>query len=952
MCTFIKKIHLLFIIFCACAANAQEFIPLVTQFSKNDYRAANQNWAVAQGLDGILYFGNNEGLLEFDGSLWKLHKIPGNGLVRSVMIDKKNRIYIGAFEEFGYFERDRFGQLNYTSLSALLKNYKMQNDEVWNIFDDQGTIFFQSFTSYFTFKNGEVKGFRTDFSFLFFNLYQNTLYTHTFQKDFCYFDRQQNTFVPVPNNIMKSPVIKILPFDDKHALMVTISDGLYLYDGDKFTRFASEVDDVLKKAQINRAVISPNGLIVIGTILNGAVAIDKSGRKIWAISSSNVLQNNTVLGITFDRDNNIWLALDKGIAFIHQNSSFRCIQSFYPAIGAIYSVSYDPPHIYIATNQGLYRALLEHHSIRNLSIDPKIKGQVWDVSSFDGQQFCGNNEETFEVTPTRSIPVSPVKGGMCFAHGNIHGVEVLVQGTYTQLCIYKKENGKWKFSHAVEDFLHPIRYIEIDYTGTIWASHLHRGLFAIQLTPDLRKIEHINIYKSLDQQHLNTINVFSVNNRVVFTDYNLFYTFDDIRKKIVPFDELNKALGNFSNSYRICYFKGNLYWFVRPGEAALVEIKPGQIKLVDMVQYADFLHQTVDDYQNIIPISENECIFTLENGLALYNYTQKLIPQYSIQLKLKSIQISDAANKKLNFLPLEATSLPTIPYSRNNVVFSVFYPEYAQRNNVMYRFKLEGLDVVWRDPSSSPSIEYKYLPYRKYVFKAEAISESGQILSETNFAFEVQPPFYLSRPAKIIYTLAVLFLLWGIYWYVQRIIHRKKEKVRIEQEDIRRKEIEKREQQIITLEKEKLESELTLKSKELATSTITLIRKNEVLATIKEEIMQQKAALGSQYPNKYYEKIIRLLDENLSSEDDWAIFQANFDRIHENFFRHLHERYPELTPNDLRFCAYLRLNLSSKDIAHLMNISLKGVEMGRARIRKKIGLPSTKSLTEFMIEFK
>jgi len=156
----------------------------------------------------------------------------------------------------------------------------------------------------------------------------------------------------------------------------------------------------------------------------------------------------------------------------------------------------------------------------------------------------------------------------------------------------------------------------------------------------------------------------------------------------------------------------------------------------------------------------------------------------------------------------------------------------------------------------------------------------------------------------------------------------------------------------MVLEKEKLESELTLKSKELAESTMTIIKKNEMLVNIKEEVMTQKNMLGSQYPNKYYERLIRLLDENLSSEDDWVIFRANFDRIHENFFRNLHLKYPELTSNDLRFCAYLRLNLSSKDIAHLMNISLKGVEVGRYRIRKKIGLPSSKSLTEFMIEFK
>ena len=234
----------------------------------------------------------------------------------------------------------------------------------------------------------------------------------------------------------------------------------------------------------------------------------------------------------------------------------------------------------------------------------------------------------------------------------------------------------------------------------------------------------------------------------------------------------------------------------------------------------------------------------------------------------------------------------------------------------------------------------------------EVLTKSGQKLSAVSYTFEVEPPFYFSIAAKILYALLIILLGVGIYLYIRRLIHLKKEKVRLEQEEIRHKEIEKREQQIIALENEKLESELTVKSKELAVSTMTIIKKNEILVTIKEEVIVQKNALGSQYPNKYYDKLIRLLDENLSSEDDWAIFQTNFDRIHENFFRNLHTQFPDLTSNDLRFCAYLRLNLSSKDIAHLMNITLKGVEVGRYRVRKKIGIPSTKSLTEYMIEFK
>jgi len=720
------------------------------------------------------------------------------------------------------------------------------------------------------------------------------------------------------------------------------------------TPFKTEADEELKKGNINRAVISPDGTIVLGTILNGVTAINRQGTELWTLNTSNVLQNNTVLGMYCDHDNNLWLTLDKGISLIQLNSSIRYIHSFNPSIGAIYSLTYNDPTLYIGTNQGLYKADISYDrkSLQHLQLVPKIKGQVWNISSFDNRQLCGNNEETFDVSNTGTSLLSPVKGGMCIKKGIIHGQEVLVQGTYTQLCIYKKVNGVWKFSHTIDDFVNPIRYVEIDYTGTIWASHLHQGLYAIQLTPDLHKIEHLTTFNSLDQHHHYPINVFSINNRVVFTDNTAFYTFDDIQKKIIPYDELNASLGSFSYSYRVCHFNADLYWFIQDGEAALVQVKPGAIKLLDIVPYALFLNQTVDDYQNIIPISDEVCLFTLENGLALYhsgNLTKKIS---QITLRLKSIQTSDAESKENIFMPLNSSSVPSTPFRLNNLVFNVFYPQYTNLNNINFRYKLDGLDRVWSEPTPSSQKEYNYLSPGEYTLKVEVLTKNGTKLSEASYEFVVSQPFYLSLAAKTLYVLMIILLCVGIYLYIQRLIHIKKEKVRIEQEEIRHKEIEKREQQIIGLENEKLESELTVKSKELAVSTMTIIKKNEILVTIKEEVIFQKNTLGSQYPNKYYDKLIRLLDENLSSEDDWAIFQSNFDRIHEYFFRNLHTKFIELTPNDLRFCAYLRLNLSSKDIAHLMNISLKGVEVGRSRVRKKIGIPSTKSLTEFMIEFK
>ncbi len=951
----ISKRNLLFaLIINSIIAYGQEFTPIVTQFSKKDYHASNQNWAVGQAKDGVMYFGNNHGLLQFDGSLWETYKLPGKNMVRSLMINKENKIFVGSYQEFGFYEKNKTGQLIYTSLSSKLKHYKMRNDEIWNILDYNGTIIFQSFSSYFTFRNGEVKGYRFPFTVLFFSIYNNKIYTHTDLYGFSYFDLATNTVKPVFNNILKSPVISVLPFDKARALLVTKSDGLFLFNEKNIIPFKTDADEEIKRAEINRASITPDGLIILGTILNGATAINKIGQKRWTLNTANVLQNNTVLGMICDRDNNLWLSLDKGISLLQLSSSIRYIHSFNPSVGSIYSLSYNAQNLLIGTNQGLYKAELspDKENIINLQLEPKIKGQVWNINRFDNQHICGNNETTFDISQKGTNVISGVKGGICIKKGIIHGKEILVQGTYTKICIYLKVNGEWKFSHTIQNFLNPIRYIEIDYTGTIWASHLHHGLYAIQLTPDLQKIEHISTFNSLDNKHKYPINVFSINNRVVFTDNISFYTFDDIQKKIIPYQELNKSLGYFSHAYRVCHFNSDLYWFIRDGESALVRVKPGAIKILDVVQYALFLNQTVDDYQNIIPISENECLFTLENGLALYHVDNEHKTINNAKLQTKSIQTFDAETKDISFLPLTNESLPITPYRLNNVVFTVFYPQFTNLNNIYFRYKLDGLDKVWSETSTLSRKEYSYLPHGHYTLKAEILTKSGLKLSETSYSFIVSPPFYLSIAAKIFYTILILLITIGLYLFIHRLFHTKKEKIHAEQEEIRQKEIEMREKKIVALQNEKLESELTVKSKELAVSTMTIIKKNEILVTIKEEVKKQKEILGSQYPNKYYDKLIRLLDENLSSEDDWAIFQTNFDRIHENFFRNLHIQFEELTSNDMRFCAYLRLNLSSKDIAHLMNISLKGVEMARSRIRKKIGISSSKSLTEFMIEFK
>ena len=137
-------LHIILILLCfpALPLRGADFIPAITNYTVKEYKGGHQNWACAQGEDGVMYFGNNNGLLVYDGFSWELHQVPGGYIVRSVFVDN-DRIYIGSFEEFGYFDRDETGKMCYHSLSEGVTQVISPNDEIWHIVK-HGKIFISS----------------------------------------------------------------------------------------------------------------------------------------------------------------------------------------------------------------------------------------------------------------------------------------------------------------------------------------------------------------------------------------------------------------------------------------------------------------------------------------------------------------------------------------------------------------------------------------------------------------------------------------------------------------------------------------------------------------------------------------------------------------------------------------------------------------------------------------
>jgi tetratricopeptide (TPR) repeat protein/DNA-binding CsgD family transcriptional regulator len=155
-----------------------------------------------------------------------------------------------------------------------------------------------------------------------------------------------------------------------------------------------------------------------------------------------------------------------------------------------------------------------------------------------------------------------------------------------------------------------------------------------------------------------------------------------------------------------------------------------------------------------------------------------------------------------------------------------------------------------------------------------------------------------------------------------------------------------REREIYRLRAEALETEMRLKQNELAAMALNLVGKKELLETMKDQL--ERIGRGNGAGNNSIEKLVRDIEGTQHSDDDWKRFEQQLDNLHQDFVRILSERYPALTPTELKICSLTRINLQTKDIANLLFASIRTIHAHKYNIRKKLGLASSMNLTTFL----
>lgn len=925
-------------LFMSSAALCQNSEFELKNFSREIHSGDYQNWAVAQGPEGIMYFANNSGLLEYDGINWEFHNSPLINNIRAVAADSvTKRIYTAGYREIGFWERDAKGILQYQSYMDKIESELLQNEEFWKIIIYSGKVVFQSFNGIFILEEGEFTLFRPDGFLNTISLIRNSLYLCIQNEGIYHFENDTMSLVLEDSSLNSNMIRFLLPFGNEGFLIGTASGGLFRFHKKSLFPAFENLQPYFELQTINRGCVLNDSVIAIGTILDGVTVMDTSGNLLFRINEENGLQNNTVLDLYLS-GNNLWAALDRGISFINLFSEPSYKIYTVKEIGAVYSAAIHRNDFYLGTNQGLYVRPIKKNN-DSFRLVPGTQGQVWDCRVIDDQLFISHNSGTFVINEAQIRKISDVNGGFTILE-NPFQLNTLLQCTYSDLVFFKKEKESWMFSHRLANFNDLIRFIEMDHLGNLWAGHMRRGVYKLRLNDQQTEVIDARYYgkNSVFSQEYG-IHVFKLENRIVFTTGDKLYTYDDLNDSILPLDQVNSGVGSYSKSHRIVNAGGHYYWFIKKGGVALFYFEPTGISLIREFPMELFGNHFIEDYENIIPLGSKKGLLCLENGYAMLD-AELSDSRYEIRNFnpiLKSFTISNNALKSER-LPIDDKDFQ-IHYHKNNLNIRYAFPHFSA-HNIRFTYLVQGLENDWSEPKKEPEIQINRLPSGKYTIRVKAVNEWGVSSPEHAVFIEILAPWYSSVAAVILY----FFLLLGIILFVRYTSIRK-----IKEKEKKKREM--KEQELIRLRNENLRAELSYKSRELANSTMSIIKKNEFLLELKNLLKNQKYQLGTRYPDKYYDHVIGKIEKNISGGDDWKIFEMNVEQAHEAFVQKLIHKYPELSHSDLRLCTYLRMNLSSKEIAPLMRISVRGVENHRYKIRKKLGLKPEENLTDFILGF-
>ena len=911
--------------------------PPIEIYLPSEYSGDNQNWSISQSDNKFIYVANNKGLLEFNGAKWEVYPSNNQTITRAVKVID-DLIYTGSYKDFGYWKRNKFGKLNYVSLSEKLNISFLEDEEIWNIIALDDWVLFQSLQRIYLYNkkddtysiiNSETAIYKL------FKVDENVYY----QNKTGLFDISNGTSKLISDHIIIKENRLVNMFNHQGKILVQTEDnGFYFIDNKSFYKWEVMANERLSNLRIYSSIKLRDNSFLLGSISNGMIHLSADGVIKDHISQKNGLSNNTVLSVFEDAESNIWLGLENGINCINIKSPFRIYKDEKGNIGAVNTSIKQNEYLYLGTNQGLFYKKLSSNDA--FTLIEGTKGAVWSLIDIDGDLFCGHNSGTFIIKNNKAEKISNVLGTWKINSIENHK-DLLLQGNYNGLHILERKNGIWGLRNKIEGFDVSSRYVEI-YDNKIFVSHEYKGVFKLDIDTNFKKV--LKVEKDTSVTKGANSSLIKYKDKLVYAKKDGVYNYSNVTHKFVRDSVLSGLFDkkNYTSGKLVFNSETNKLWsFSLNGISYLSQRKLSNTPKINSISLTSKSRSDVSGYENIIHLSNNSYLYGTSFGYVVINLDKvKPIPH---QVNINSVLNSTYKNGIINTQLQDKNIEGSFKNKENNITFNYSIAEYDKFLVAEYQYKLDGIYNEWGHWSNTPTVFFENLPYGDYKFSVRA-RLGDEITDNIEFyTFYVDRPWYLSIIMLISYMLFVALFSILMHNIYKRYYKKQRERLLLKkQRELELKELENR-QQLMRFNNDNLRKDIENKNRELGMSTMSLIKKNEFLNTLKKELVNAE-------DNKSIKQVIKIIDRNLNNNDDWHTFEEAFNNADKDFLKKIKVMHPALTSNDLRLCAYLRLNLSSKEIAPLLNISSRSVEVKRYRLRKKMQLEHESSLTDYILE--
>ncbi|MHC1778402.1 MAG: triple tyrosine motif-containing protein [Lentimicrobium sp.] len=946
-------------------------LPFINNYPKTVYNAGTQNWSVTQNSKGFMYFGNNDGLLEFDGQHWQTYILPVQTILRSLLA-VGDTIYIGSFEEIGYYVPTDQKQMEFHSLSHLIPELYKSFDEVWKISRTSEGIFFQSSRYIFLYNYHKISVIRPRSSFISSFFIDNKLIA--VDKDHGIFEVTAGGLKMRNNDplFQRDEVKCMMEISPGKLLIGTFNSGIFVLDGTTLSPWESELNKELIENGVFSGIRLENGSYAFGTVRNGLYITDNKGIIYQHINRQKGLQNNTILSLFEDKRHNLWIGLDNGIDYLELNSPLS-IFNFTHNIESTYSTIEYQGKLYVGTNQGLYS--IDIQNLANSYLNQKFdlikgtEGQVWSLTIVDNQLLCGHNYGCFLIEGNKAMQISDIPGFWKFIEYN-GSADTLLAGTYNGLVKLIRENKSWKVEAKMKGFTESCRFLEQDADGSIWIAHGYRGLFHLEMDDDLSMVRTVKLYdKGYGLPDILPYNLIKVDNEILISTSEGFFAFNKKRKVFTSQDNYNEIFRDQDFISKVIKDESGNYWYFslyKLGVCRLLD--DGSYNNVEIPFYP-INRSLIPTFESIYLYDERNIFIGSQNGLIHYNPAFVINYKQAASVFIREVTFGNSENQVTFHNPRlkgstgmnapDDSARIEMPLKSNSVTLRFASPCYQQQNNMLFSFRLVGFEKNWSDWDKNSFKEYTNLKEGIYTFEVKSMNTFHSVGPVSKFVFRINPPFHRSGAAYTIYTILLIIIVIGNVYFQKRRVEKaranelqKHEKEMSSQVMLFREQALIQEKEIVNLRNETLLNEMNHKNKELANSTLNLLHKNKILTSIKLQLSDliQKPLENTDHKHEI-SGIVRKINKELCNEKHQEAFDSYFDEVHQNFIKRLKDAHPGLSPKELRLCAYLKMNLSSKEISALMNISVRGVEISRYRLRKKLNLDREVNLTDYILNF-